>query len=127
MCKRNRTECGALRAARLSMLIFAAALIAPDAYSDTTPGAAQEDSVLVVTRQALSDASDAAAGEEALSPIAADSDRTPDLADLVEAHVATLPGSPPVIGGLLGQSFLRHFQVTIDAERAVMHLRPVRP
>jgi clan AA aspartic protease (TIGR02281 family) len=45
----------------------------------------------------------------------------------VETHVATLPGSPPIIGGLLGQSFLRHFQVTIDAERAVMRLQPVRP
>jgi clan AA aspartic protease (TIGR02281 family) len=43
----------------------------------------------------------------------------------VGAVVATLPGSPPGIGGLLGQSFLRHFHVTIDAERAVMHLRPV--
>ena len=44
----------------------------------------------------------------------------------VEAYVATLPGAPPAIGGLLGQSFLRHFHVTIDAERAVMHLRSVR-
>jgi clan AA aspartic protease (TIGR02281 family) len=44
----------------------------------------------------------------------------------VEAHVATLPGSLQAIGGLLGQTFLRHFQVTIDAERAVMHLRPTR-
>ncbi len=44
----------------------------------------------------------------------------------VGAVVATLPGSPPGIGGLLGQSFLRHFHVTIDAERAVMHLRSVR-
>jgi clan AA aspartic protease (TIGR02281 family) len=44
----------------------------------------------------------------------------------VEAHVATLPGSPQTIGGLLGQSFLRRFQVTIDAERAVMHLRQTR-
>lgn len=43
----------------------------------------------------------------------------------VGAVVATLPGSPPGIGGLLGQSFLRHFHVTIDAQRAVMHLRPV--
>jgi aspartyl protease family protein len=42
----------------------------------------------------------------------------------VEAQVATLPGAPPAIGGLLGQSFLRHFQVTIEADRAVMHLRP---
>jgi len=45
----------------------------------------------------------------------------------VEAYVATLPGAPPAIGGLLGQSFLRHFHVTFDAERAVMHLRSVRP
>lgn len=45
----------------------------------------------------------------------------------VEAFVATLPGAPPAIAGLLGQSFLRHFQVTIDGERAIMHLRPVRP
>ena len=44
----------------------------------------------------------------------------------VEAYVATLPGAPPAIGGLLGQSFLRHFHVTIDAERGVMHLRPMR-
>jgi clan AA aspartic protease (TIGR02281 family) len=40
----------------------------------------------------------------------------------VDAIVATLPGAPPAIGGLLGQSFLRHFHVTIDAERAVMRL-----
>ncbi len=45
----------------------------------------------------------------------------------VEAYVATLPGAPPAIGGLRGQSFLRNFHVTIDAERAVMHLRSVRP
>jgi aspartyl protease family protein len=44
----------------------------------------------------------------------------------VDAYVATLPGAPPAIGGLLGQSFLRNFHVTIDAERAVMHLRAVR-
>jgi clan AA aspartic protease (TIGR02281 family) len=44
----------------------------------------------------------------------------------VEAYVASLPGAPPAIGGLLGQSFLRHFHVTIDAERAVMHLRSMR-
>ncbi len=43
----------------------------------------------------------------------------------VEAHVATIPGFPPEIGGLLGQSFLRHFHVTIEAERAVMHLQPL--
>ena len=63
--------------------------------------------------------------------IVLDSIHVPDERGLgvenVEAHVATLPGSPPVIGGLLGQSFLRHFEVTIDAERAVLHLRPVRP
>jgi aspartyl protease family protein len=41
----------------------------------------------------------------------------------VDAVVATLPGSPPEIGGLLGQSFLRHFHVAIDAERAVLHLQ----
>ncbi len=45
----------------------------------------------------------------------------------VEAYVATLPGAPPAIGGLLGQSFLRNFHVTIDAERAVMNLRALRP
>jgi predicted aspartyl protease len=44
----------------------------------------------------------------------------------VEANVATLPGSPPGIAGLLGQSFLRHFQMTIEAERMVMHLQPIR-
>ena len=44
----------------------------------------------------------------------------------VDAIVATLPGSPPSVGGLLGQSFLRHFHVTIDAERGVMHLQPMR-
>jgi len=43
----------------------------------------------------------------------------------VDAVVATLPGSPPEIGGLLGQSFLRHFHVTIDADGAVMRLQPV--
>jgi len=41
----------------------------------------------------------------------------------VDAVVATIPGSPPEIGGLLGQSFLRHFHVTIDAERGVMQLQ----
>lgn len=41
----------------------------------------------------------------------------------VDAVVATIPGSPPEIGGLLGQSFLRHFHVTIDAERGVMNLQ----
>ncbi len=45
----------------------------------------------------------------------------------VEAAVSTLPGAPPGIAGLLGQSFLRHFHVTIEAERGVMHLRPMRP
>jgi len=45
----------------------------------------------------------------------------------VEALVSTLPGSSRGIDGLLGQSFLRHFHVTIDAERQVMHLRPIRP
>jgi predicted aspartyl protease len=40
----------------------------------------------------------------------------------VEAAVSTLPGAPPGIAGLLGQTFLRHFRVTIDAERRVMHL-----
>ena len=43
----------------------------------------------------------------------------------VDAVVATMPGSPPEIGGLLGQSFLRHFHVTINAENAVMHLQPL--
>ena len=43
----------------------------------------------------------------------------------VEAVVTTIPGSPPDIGGLLGQSFLRHFHVTINAERGVMHLQSV--
>ncbi len=42
----------------------------------------------------------------------------------VEAVVATLPKVPPVIGGLLGQSFLRHFNVTIESEEGVMHLEP---
>ena len=41
----------------------------------------------------------------------------------VDAVVATLPESLPGIGGLLGQSFLRHFYVTIDAERAIMRLQ----
>ncbi len=41
----------------------------------------------------------------------------------VPALVATLPGTPPEIAGLLGQSFLGHFHVTIDAERGVMHLQ----
>src|SRR5262249_2840690 len=45
----------------------------------------------------------------------------------VEALVSTLPGSTRAIDGLLGQSFLRHFHVTIDAQREVMHLRPIRP
>ncbi len=43
----------------------------------------------------------------------------------VGAVVATIPGFPPGIAGLLGQSFLRHFHVTIEAERAVMHLQPL--
>ena len=45
----------------------------------------------------------------------------------VEADVSTLPGNARAIDGLLGQSFLRHFHVTIDADRQVMHLRPIRP
>ncbi len=45
----------------------------------------------------------------------------------VEAAVSTLPGAPPGIAGLLGQSFLRHFHVSIEAERGVMHLQPMRP
>jgi clan AA aspartic protease (TIGR02281 family) len=45
----------------------------------------------------------------------------------VEAVVATIPEFPPGIAGLLGQSFLRHFHVTIEAERAVMHLQPMQP
>ncbi len=45
----------------------------------------------------------------------------------VEAVVATIPGFPPGIAGLLGQSFLRHFHVTIEGERAVMHLQPMQP
>ena len=44
----------------------------------------------------------------------------------VEAAVATLPGSPGGIGGLLGQTFLRHFRVTLDAERALLHLESTR-
>jgi clan AA aspartic protease (TIGR02281 family) len=43
----------------------------------------------------------------------------------VPAHVATIPETPPEIGGLLGQSFLRYFHVTIEAERGVMHLQPL--
>lgn len=43
----------------------------------------------------------------------------------VEAVVATLPATPPDIGGLLGQSFLRHFHVTVDGERAIMHLESI--
>ncbi len=45
----------------------------------------------------------------------------------VEAVVATIPEFPPQIAGLLGQSFLRHFHVTIEAERRVMHLQPIQP
>jgi clan AA aspartic protease (TIGR02281 family) len=44
----------------------------------------------------------------------------------VEAVIATIPEFPPGIAGLLGQSFLRHFHVTIEAERGVMHLQPLR-
>ena len=44
----------------------------------------------------------------------------------VEAAVSTLPGSPPGVAGLLGQSFLRHFRVTVDAERRVLHLEAMR-
>ena len=43
----------------------------------------------------------------------------------VEAAVSTLPGTSAEIGGLLGQSFLRHFRVTIEAERGVLHLEPI--
>ncbi len=45
----------------------------------------------------------------------------------VEAVVATIPEFPPEIGGLLGQSFLRYFHVTIEAERGVMRLQPMQP
>ncbi|HEY7676848.1 MAG TPA: aspartyl protease family protein [Candidatus Methylomirabilis sp.] len=44
----------------------------------------------------------------------------------VAAVVATLPGAPREIGGLLGQSFLRHFRATIDAERRILHLEAAR-
>ena len=58
--------------------------------------------------------------------IVLDSIYVPDEAGVgvlrVDTVVATLPGLPPKIGGLLGQSFLRQFHVTIDAERAVMRL-----
>jgi predicted aspartyl protease len=40
----------------------------------------------------------------------------------VEAKVGDLPGFPPGVGGLLGQTFLRRFRVSIDAERLVLEL-----
>jgi tetratricopeptide (TPR) repeat protein len=76
---------GTARAAlRLSTLMFAAALISPEACSGDTPWTTEEDSVLIVTRQALSDT---VAADETLAPTAADSDRKPDLADETDEAV----------------------------------------
>ncbi len=43
----------------------------------------------------------------------------------VEASVGEFPGFPPEVGGLLGQTFLKRFRVSIDAERLVLHLEPI--
>ena len=67
----------------------------------------------------------------AIPRIVLDSIFVPDASGVgvtgVTANVTTLPGNPRGIAGLLGQSFLRHFHVTIDAERGVMRLQPMRP
>lgn len=39
------------------------------------------------------------------------------------AAIYELPDSPPGIDGLLGLTFLRQFQVTLDAARGLLHLR----
>ena len=48
-------------------------------------------------------------------------------ASAVEATVGDLAGFPPGVGGLLGQTFLRRFRVSIDAERLEVELKPVQP
>lgn len=79
MYKRIQTTRVARRAAGLSVLLFGVAFIAQTAWCDTPPGPTDEESVLVATRQSLSE--DAAGEAGTLEPIAADADRTPDLAD----------------------------------------------
>jgi clan AA aspartic protease (TIGR02281 family) len=44
----------------------------------------------------------------------------------VRASVGDFPEFPGEIGGLLGQTFLRRFRVSIDAERGILHLEPLR-
>ncbi len=77
MCEWIQTIRVALRAVRFSTLVCGAALVAPLALGNVAAGA-DEDSVLIATRQAISDE---AADEDCLTPTAADADRTPDLAE----------------------------------------------
>jgi clan AA aspartic protease (TIGR02281 family) len=42
------------------------------------------------------------------------------------AAIHDLPQAPPGIEGLLGQDFLRHFEVTLNAERGELRLRPAK-
>ena len=82
MCEWMRTTRAALGAVGLSTLVMGMALVAPLAQYAAAEGV-DEDSVLIATRQAISENT---ADDDCLAPIAADADRTPDLAD--EALVA---------------------------------------
>ena len=42
------------------------------------------------------------------------------------AAIYDLPESPPTIEGLLGQDFLRHFEVTVNAEKGELRLRAAK-
>jgi hypothetical protein len=42
------------------------------------------------------------------------------------AAIYDLPEAPPRIEGLLGQDFLRHFEVTLNAEKGELRLRPAK-
>ncbi len=85
MCEWMQMIRVALRAAGISTLALGAAAVAPIAFCNVAAGA-DEDSVLIVTRQA---ASDEGVDEDYLAPIAANSDRTPDLAEGVVAEDET--------------------------------------
>jgi len=42
------------------------------------------------------------------------------------AAIHDMPDAPPGIEGLLGQSFLRQFEVTVNAAKGELHLKPAR-
>ncbi|RMH07748.1 MAG: TIGR02281 family clan AA aspartic protease [Nitrospirae bacterium] len=48
------------------------------------------------------------------------------VAHNVDVAIHDLPQGPRGVSGLLGMSFLRHFLVTVDSNRGVLHLQPHR-